>query len=94
MTIKERWNEYCDWEPQYATHDDWIQFMNLIYADWRNQQIINDPKCSMSGVSQDHDYIQEKYGFHVFANTTAEFCEVENLNAQKFASSRSSGGAA
>ena len=84
MTIKRRWNEYCSGEPQYATQDDWNQFINLIYAEWRHQQIINDPKCSTDRVLQDHDYIQERYGFFVFAKSTQEFSEIENLNAGRF----------
>lgn len=85
MSIKQQWIEYCDGEPQYATEDEWNQFVNLIYTDWRNQQIIDDPNCSIERAWEDHDYIQERYSFVLFTRTAQEFCEIENLNSCKFA---------
>lgn len=84
MKIQEKWKAYCDHETRYATHDDWLQFVNEIYTGWLAEKLKADPNYDPLKFVDGHNYIEREYSFDVFIDTSAEFAEIRKLEPVKF----------
>ena len=84
MRIQDKWMAYCEYEPRYATQDDWFHFVNEIYTNWLAERLKNDPKYDPDHFQDCHNYIEREYGFDVFIETAPEFVELRDLEPLKF----------
>lgn len=84
MSIQDKWMTYCSYEPRYATQDDWFNFVNEIYTKWLDLKIKNDSKCDLNNFLDNHNYIEENYGFERFMESAPEFSELQKLDPNKF----------
>jgi hypothetical protein len=76
MNIAQRWSNYCDHAVAYATEDDWNNFVQSVYAQWRASQIerlFGHPLDQQNGSDQSGT---QHLNFETFVQNAPEYQEL------------------
>ncbi len=82
LNITKRWINYCDGEVNYATVDDWNNFVQEVFAQWWENQIKCNEQCVAGHYRDFPDNVLEKYSFEQFARRATEYQELIALSNQ------------
>lgn len=82
MNIKSRWLFFCAGEPEFASQEDWGRFVQMIYAEWRQEQLARNPE-TVCGHSPTDPKIST-YSFEEFSTHSEIYKELESVRPREF----------